>query len=105
MSIVVWLFGFVDPDLLGKIRRSRRSADETIWMSRVGYVECPLPILPNGSGQAVVDHSGCHHSDSGVAMFLVVPGKEVLTERPAVLNTTKPIGKLGAVLQGAKLAF
>ena len=105
MSIAVWLFGLVDPDLLGMVQWSGRSADEAIWVSRVGDIERPLAVLADGGRQAVVDHGGSHHSDSGVAMIIVIPGEELLTESAAVLDATESVGKLGAVLHGAKLAF
>src|SRR5271170_130739 len=38
-------------------------------------------------------------------MLIVVPGEECLAEGAAILDTTKPIGKLGAVFHSAELAF
>ena len=56
-------------------------------------------------GQAVMDHGGSHHADSGVAMLVVVPGEEGLAESAAVLNAAEAIRELGAVFHGAELAF
>src|SRR5687768_12131129 len=40
-----------------------------------------------------------------MAVAVVVPGEELLTEGAAVLNTAKAIWETGAVLQSTKLAF
>ena len=56
-------------------------------------------------GEAVVDHGWRHHADSGMAMLVVVPGKKRVAEGAAILNRAEAIGKLGAILHGAELAF
>jgi hypothetical protein len=72
---------------------------------RVGSVEDELTILLDRRGQAVVDHGWRHHSDSGMSMLVVIPGKERVAEGAAILNRAEAIGKVGAIFQGAELAF
>jgi hypothetical protein len=74
-------------------------------VSQVGGVENRLPLFPDAGRLAVMDHGGRHHADPGVAMLVVVPREESLAEGAAVLNAAEAIGKLGALLQGAELAF
>ena len=74
-------------------------------MGEVSGVESQLSAFPDGHCETVVDHGGCHHADSGVAVFVVVPGKESLAERACILYAAETIGKLGAVFHGAELAF
>jgi Transposase len=105
VSIIVWQFGLVDPDLLWKVGRSRWATDKAIRVSQVGQVECPLTILADPDGQAVMDCGGSHHTDSRVAMLIVIPDEEVLAEGPTVLDATEPVRKLRAVLHGAEMAF
>jgi hypothetical protein len=79
--------------------------DEALGMSRVGGVENDLTAVADGRGQAVVNHGGSHHADSGVTMIVVVLGKESLAEGVAVLKAAETIRELGAILQGAEVAF
>ena len=105
MSIVVRALWFVDPDLLRKRQRDWWLADEAVRVGRVGRVEDELTVLADRRGQAVVDHGWGHHADSGVAMVVVIPGKERVAEDAAILNRAEAIGKLGAIFQGTELAF
>jgi len=40
-----------------------------------------------------------------MVMFRVIPGKELLGKAAAILNATKTIWKIRAILQGRKLRF
>ena len=97
--------GFVDPDLLGKLKRNRRPANEAIGVGQIGCVEDGLTLLPNDRRLAVMDHGGRHHSDAGVTVVVVVPNEERLAEGAAVLNAAEAIRKLGTILHGVELAF
>jgi hypothetical protein len=44
-------------------------------VGQVGDVENVLTLFPEERSLAVMDHGGRHHSDPGVAMVVVVPGK------------------------------
>lgn len=74
-------------------------------MVAIGCIENKLSAFTDGDSRAVVHHGRRHHSDSRVAVIVVVPGEEDLAECPAVLDAAEPIGKLGAVFRGAELAF
>ena len=80
-------------------------ADEALGVSSVGGVEHDLALLANGGGEAEVDHGGRHHADAGVAMFVVVPRKEMLTKGAAIFESVEAFGKIGAIFHGAELAF
>ena len=49
--------------------------------------------------------AGGQQAEAGMTMLLVVPREELLTEGATVLNRAEALGKLGAVLHSAKLAF
>ena len=53
----------------------------------------------------MMDHVGAQQTESGMAMLVVVPGEELLTEGATVLNGTEAVGELRSVLHGAELAF
>ena len=47
-------------------------------MIAIGGIENDLAVIADGERSTVVHHGGRHHSDSGVAMMVVVPGEECL---------------------------
>ena len=68
-------------------------------MSRVGDVQSSLPVFTDGCGHSVMDHGRSHHADSRVAMVVVVPGEEGLTESATVLVIRRyPVRFLARVL-------
>ena len=50
-------------------------------------------------GEAVVDGGWGHQADPGVAVGVVVPGKELAAERAGLHDRVKPSGERGPVLQ------
>ena len=64
-----------------------------------------LAVGQDGLALAEMDHGRGQQADAGVAMLLVVPVKELLTEGAAVLDAAEAVRELRAVLQGAELAF
>jgi hypothetical protein len=50
-----------------------------------------LPALDHGSRLAVVNHGWREKFDAGVAVLLVIPSEEFLTEGAAVLDRAKSI--------------
>ena len=54
-------------------------------------IEHDLPAFDHGSRLAVVNHGRREKLDSGVAVLLVIPGEEALTEDAAILDAAKPI--------------
>ena len=53
--------------------------------------------------QAVMDGLRGEQADPGVLMFRVIPGKEALAEASAVLDATKAVWEIGAVLERLEL--
>jgi hypothetical protein len=71
----------------------------------ISGIEYALPTSQNNGRLAEVDDRGREHSDSGVAVLIVVPGKKVLTKGAGILNATEPISKFRTIFQSAELAF
>ena len=80
--------------------------DEAFGMDAIGGIENGLALFENERGLVVVDHGRRHQTESGMAVFVVVPGEEALAEGlRAILDRAKAIRKLRPVLQGAEVAF
>jgi hypothetical protein len=71
----------------------------------VGGVEHGGPGLAYGVGSAVVDVAGGVIADAGVAVGVVVPVEEDLTEGSGVGEGPEAFGELGPVLEGLELAL
>src|SRR5215213_7796701 len=99
------LLGLVDPDCRGQRRWLGWLADKALWVLGVGGGEHVSPPGPHHLGAAVVDVGGGMEPDAGVAVLVVVPAKEPAAEGVGVLEAAEPIGELGPVFHGAKLAF
>ena len=69
---------FVDPDLGGRCEWFGGLVDEAFGVDAIGGIENGLALFPDQRGLVVVDHGRGDHADSGVAMFIVVPGEECL---------------------------
>ena len=54
---------------------------------------------------SVVKLLGSHQSNTGMAMFFVIPIEKWMTEIPGILNRSEPVGKLRTILQGFELRF
>ena len=68
-------------------------------------VEHHLAVCKDGLGLAEINHARGQQADARVAVLLVVPLEELLTEGAAVLDAAGAIRELRAVLHGAELAF
>lgn len=53
--------------------------------------------------QTGMDGRRGEQADAGVVMVRVIPGEEALAEAPAVLDATKAVGEVGAVLERLEL--
>ena len=65
--------------------RDRLSVDEPLGVGGVGGIEGELTVGDAFRRSAAVDDGGCHHCDSGVTVFMVVPLKESFAE-PACIG-------------------
>ena len=63
-------------------------------MDAIGGIENSLALFEDERGLVVVDHGRREQRQAGVAMFFVVPAKESLTERTAVLNAPEAVWEL-----------
>ena len=79
--------------------------NESLRVGQVGRVENGLALFDDPGRLAVVHHGRRQQAEAGMTMLLVVPREELLTEGATVLNRAEALGKLGAVLHRAKLAF
>ena len=77
----------------------RRSTNEPLGMTLVSGIENDLPFGDKLSGLAVVDGCRCHQAQAGMAVLVVVPGKEALAETARILNRSKAVRVSRAVLQ------
>ena len=102
------IFGFewrIDPGGGWFFGRFRRLFDEALWIFSERDIEDVLPGGVNSVGLAVVNLIWSHEADTGVVMFLVVPGKEVSAKCLGIFDGAEPLGKLRLVLQGFEVAF
>jgi len=83
----------------------RRFAHETFWVRSIRHIENRLTLFEDACGLPVVNYGRGEQRQARVAMFLVVPAKESLTECTAVLNAPEAIWELGPIFQGAELTF
>src|ERR1039457_4518390 len=60
-------------------------------------------LLGQRRSGAMVDGGGTHQADSAVAVFVVVPGEELLAVSAGVLDRAEAIGKVGSVLESFEL--
>ena len=66
--------------------------DEAFGMDAVGGIENGLALFEDERGLLVVDHGRREQRQAGVAMFLIVPAKESLTERRGLECTRSGLG-------------
>ena len=74
-------------------------------MSGVGGIENGTTPLDGLGRQTVVDHSRREKTESGVAVLVVIPGKELLGETSGILKGAKAFRETGPVLQSPEVAF
>ena len=56
-------------------------------------------------GQTVMNGFWRQQTDPGMVMFRVISGKELLGKAAAILDATKTVWKIRAILQGLELRF
>ena len=83
----------------------RRLPHETFRVRLIRHIENRLTLFEDACGLPVVNHGRREQRQARVAMFLVVPAKESLTECTAVLNAPEAVGELRPIFQGAELTF
>ena len=74
-------------------------------MSLIGGGENVLSLCKDEFRLAVMDHGWGQKPQAGMAVFVVVPGDEVLTEAAAMLNRSEARRKAGTILHRPELAF
>jgi hypothetical protein len=57
----------------------------------------------DGFGLTVMHLVGRHQSDADVMVILIIPGEEVTTEGPGILDTAEAFGELRLVFQGLEM--
>jgi len=95
----------VDPDRSGLRRMLWSGAREPLGIAGIGRIENLLALLDYLSCDSVVPHLRGEHDNSAEMMFVVVPGKERLTNGPGVLDRSEAIRKLGPVFEGFEVAL
>ena len=98
-------FWKVDADLYRQSGWGRMTAREAFGMRDQRLIEHLLAGGVEPRRLVGVHGRWRHVADSGVAMGVVVPGKESLTERTGVFDGVKARRKGGLVLQGLELRF
>jgi hypothetical protein len=97
--------GPVNSNFAGKSRRFGNTSYEALRMKLVGHIEHFLALPQNVFRLAIVHHRRRKQAQAGVAMFLVVPTKQSLTDSSAILNAPETVREFRPILQGAELAF
>ena len=82
---------FVDPDLLRRGQRLGRLADEAFGMSAVSGIENGAPPLNGFRRQTMMHHSRREQAQSGMAVFIVIPGEELLGEGTGILKGAEAV--------------
>ena len=58
-------------------------SNKALRMREVSGIEHELTLSDDMLSLTVVDHGRCEKADAGVAVLMVVPGEELLGERPS----------------------
>ena len=74
-------------------------------MGGVGGREHPRPLELDDLGAAEVDVGRGVEANPRVAVLVVVPMEEALSERPAILERAEVVRELGAVLERFELCL
>jgi hypothetical protein len=80
-------------------------ADEAFRMSAVGGIGNGAPLLNGFRCQTMMHHSRREKAQSGMAVLVVIPGKELLGERTGILQRPKALREPGAVFQSPEVAL
>jgi hypothetical protein len=83
----------------------RRPANKAFGMSAVSSIENGAPLFNRLRRQTIMNHSGGEKTQPGMAVLVVVPGEELLGERPGVLQTPKAFREAGPVFQSPEVTF
>jgi len=97
--------GRVDPHRGRQIRRLRPSLDEPFGMRRIRGGEHALAMRAHRDGLSGMDDSRRQETERTVTMLVVVPAEEGLPERPAILDRSESLRKLGTVLERLAVGF
>jgi hypothetical protein len=105
LFVLVGVGGFVDPGCCWQGGWFGVFAYESFGAAGVGCGEHVGSCGADGFGVSVVDVDRVVPADAGVVVLGVVPGEEVLAERPGVGDRSEGGGEVGPVLQGLELRF
>ena len=89
----------VDEDGGSEGRRFRRAFHEARWIACVCRLKNDTALIAAILGATAVNVFRRKQSDSGMAMFHVVPGEESAAIRTSLFDICKRSGKGGAVLE------
>ena len=98
-------FRFVDPNGRRDVWRSRAFFYKPFWMRLVCGVEDFASGFLGGFRKTVMDSFRGEQADTGMVMFDVIPGKEILAEASAILDATEALGEIWPVLEGLELGL
>ena len=79
--------------------------NESFGVGRVGAEQDGLPCFEHLLRQATMNHLRCEQADSRMAVFVVVPGKESLTETAGILDGAEAFREIGPVFQRLELGL
>ncbi len=74
-------------------------------MKPIGRIQDHLLSGQNLLRPAEVNHLRGQHANTGMAMPLVVPGEELMTERSAVSTAAKPVREARSIFERSELAL
>ena len=94
---------FVDPCRFRQWRRHWQSSNEPLGMGFESRAQNNASLADNCFGFAIMNHFRSKQPDSTVAMFAVVPGKEILAKDATILDGAEAIGKTWTIFQRLKL--
>ena len=91
LARIFWLLGLLIQTASGKLGGCGGFDLNRLGFSAKAFWSTSCRYSPNLSGQAILNLFRCDQADSGMAMFGVVPGKEILAKSSGVLNGPEPL--------------
>ena len=94
-----------DPDGHRNGWGGRSFSYKSFWVRLISRAQNRSSGLLRLIGQTVMNNFRCEQTDPGVVMCRVIPREKLPSKAAAILDTTKTVGKIRAILQGLELRF
>jgi hypothetical protein len=98
-------YRFVNPDGIGQGQRFWEIALKSLGVFFECGIKNSLSIFDDLLCPSIMDILRGEETYSGMVMFGVVPGEELLAERPGVFDASEPVGELRPVLHCLEMGF